>query len=102
MKGAKQRHDVGEMAQDSLAQRATRMKKQVSSRNTVMRYVVGPDRLDDDFQLRVEAEESGPIVASEAPPSNSFLPLFHIADLVRVERPTQSRRRGVETTEVAL
>ena len=114
---ANQKGKAEDLGQTSMIYREKHMRRNVASKNTVVRYMIGPEREDDDDfwdpfgkddpeQGLQETRRSLP----ELSPSNgfSFLP-FGGVDVTLVPRSeprngnTASReRRGEETVEVAI
>ena len=72
------RHRLGELAQDSMALRANNMRWQVRGKDTVTRYLVGPDAVsdavvawdDDGREAEIESHAAAPVSGG------SFLPAW--------------------------
>ena len=65
------RHKIGEAAQASMEYRATAMHKHVRARNTVSRYLVGPDRpVPADIEEELDGDE---VRGPREPQSNSSM-----------------------------
>ena len=68
------RHKIGEVAQSSMEYRATAMRKHVHAKNTVSRYLVGPDRpVPPGIEEELDDED---FKAPQEPRSNASLLQF--------------------------
>ena len=110
-KSANQKARVEELGEDSMVYRRKHMRWNVASKNTVGRYVVGPENAQDDSLDTLEAanSENGPQkMRQPGSLSNalSFLP-FAASDITLVPRPEPRGGRPAslqrdDTIEVAI